>query len=217
MTAQVDALRDERIGGTPLRRAHSSGRPRRARGAGPIVPNAVIGTLVFLGAEAMFFGGLMSSLLVLRAGNTAWPPVDQPRLPIAVTAVNTLILLFSAYTMRRAADGVRGDRGQEPRQWLTATAVLGGVFLTVQGAEWIRLVRYGLSATLSTYGGTFYTLIGCHAVHVLGGVVVLLAVLRGALRGRYSARACGAIEACRLYWYFVVGVWPLLYVLVYLV
>jgi len=215
MAAQVDALRQER-GGPPLRVAYSSGRPRRAPGSGPIVPNAVIGTLIFLGAEAMLFGGLISIFLVLRAGDAAWPPADQPRLPILVTAVNTLILLVSGYTVQRAGQAVRRDRGRELRQWLAATVLLGALFLCVQGAEWARLVRYGLSVTQSNYGGTFCTLIGCHALHVLGGLILLLAVLRSALRGRYSPRSCGAVEACRLYWSFVVGVWPLLYLLVYL-
>jgi len=216
MSAHVDALQPERGPGVPLRLAYSSGRPRRLAGAGPIVPNAVVGTLMFLGAEAMFFGGLVSALLVLRGGVEVWPPLDQPRLPIAVTALNTLVLLYSGYTMRRAADSARRDRLDALRQWLTATAVLGTIFLVVQGAEWIRLVRYGLDATSSTYGGTFYTLIGCHALHVLAGVIVLLAVLRGAIQGRYSSRTCGTVEAARLYWFFVVGVWPVLYVLVYL-
>jgi cytochrome c oxidase subunit 3 len=216
MSAHRDALRTERRPDVPLRLAYSAGRPRRLLGADPIVPNAVVGTLIFLGAEAMVFGGLISALLVLRGGNEVWPPLGQPRLPIAVTALNTLVLLYSAFTMRRAADSVRRDRGREVRQWLTATAALGTIFLAVQGAEWIRLVRYGLDATSSTYGGTFYTLIGCHALHVLVGVIVLLAVLYGAIQGRYSSRTCAAIEACRLYWFFVVGVWPVLYVLVYL-
>jgi cytochrome c oxidase subunit 3 len=215
MAAQLDALHQER-GRSPLRVAYSSGGPRRAPGSGPIVPNAVIGTLIFLGAEAMLFGGLISIFLVLRAGGAAWPPLDQPRLPILVTAGNTLILLLSGYTVQRAGTAARRSHRPQLQQWLTATVLLGALFLTVQGVEWARLLRYGLSATQSNYGGTFYTLIGCHALHVLGGVVLLLAVRRGAVRGRYSARACGAVEACRLYWSFVVGVWPLLYVLVYL-
>lgn len=215
MAAQVDALRQER-GDLPLRVAYCSGRPRRAPGSGPIVPNAVIGTLIFLGAEAMLFGGLISIFLVLRAGDVAWPPADQPRLPILVTAVNTLILLLSGYTVQRAGGAVRRDRAPQLQRWLTATVLLGALFLGVQGVEWTRLIRYGLSATQSNYGGTFYTLVGCHALHVFGGVVLLLAVLRGARRSRYSARSCGAVEACRLYWSFVVGVWPPLYVLVYL-
>jgi cytochrome c oxidase subunit 3 len=195
----------------PLRLVRRKVQPERRS-----IPNAVVGMLAFLGAEAMFFAGLISAFLVLRAASAAWPPPDQPRLPVAVTAVNTLILLASGYTMWRAVRGVRSNRPDELRHWLVVTAVLGTIFLAVQGSEWIRLVHYGLGVSSGVYGATFYTLIGSHGIHVLGGVVVLLAVLRNALHGCYTARDHAAVEACRLYWFFVVGVWPLLYVLVYL-
>ncbi|MFQ5668018.1 MAG: heme-copper oxidase subunit III [Candidatus Binatia bacterium] len=180
------------------------------------VPNAVLGMLIFLGTEAMFFAGLISAFLVLRACSAVWPPPDQPRLPIAVTAANTLVLLYSGYTMRQALLAIRGDRVRELRRWLGATGLLGVVFVAVQGTEWLRLLHYGLHVSSGVYGATFYTLIGCHGLHVLGGVVVLLAVLRHATYGRYSAQNHSAVEACRLYWFFVVGVWPILYALVYL-
>ncbi len=179
----------------------------------PGAPNAAIGMLIFLGAEAMFFAGLISAYLVLRAGSTTWPPPDQPRLPVAVTAVNTLLLLCSGYSMWRAA--MRRHDAAGLRRGLAITAGLGTVFLVVQGSEWMRLLHYGLGASSSIYGGTFYTLIGCHAVHVLGGLVGILALFGRVTRGRVAA--AGAVESCRLYWSFVVGVWPVLYVLVYLV
>ena len=67
--------------------------------------------IMFLGAEAMFFAGLMGAFLVFRVGSPVWPPPFQPRLPATVTGVNTLILLLSAVTMRLAflANG-RGER-----------------------------------------------------------------------------------------------------------
>jgi heme/copper-type cytochrome/quinol oxidase subunit 3 len=180
------------------------------------IPNAVLGMLIFLGTEAMFFAGLISAFLVLRAGSAVWPPADQPRLPVLVTGLNTLILLVSAYTMWRALAAVRNDRQGELRRWLGVTGLLGTLFLAIQGTEWVRLLGYGLRMTSDVYGATFYTLIGCHGLHVLGGVIVLLAVLRQAIQGRHSSRDHAALEACRLYWFFVVGVWPILYVLVYL-
>ena len=74
-------------------------------------PNMVsVGTVVWLSSELMFFAGLLSAFLVFRTGNTVWPPPFQPRLPIVVTAVNTLVLLWSSYTMHRALRAVRrGD------------------------------------------------------------------------------------------------------------
>ena len=45
---------------------------------------------MLLGAEAMFFAGLIGAFLVFRFGSTVWPPPFQPRLPIGVTGINTL-------------------------------------------------------------------------------------------------------------------------------
>ncbi len=181
----------------------------------PIAPG-VVGLLIFLGTEAMFFAGLMSAFVILRAGQVAWPPPGQPRLPVAVTGVNTLILLASAVTMRRALAAIRVDRGRTAVRWLAATVMFGLVFLAIQGSEWIRLLHHGLSLTASVYGALFYTLIGAHGLHALGGLGALAVTLGRARRARYSATAHQGVALCWIYWCFVVGVWPVLYVLVYL-
>jgi cytochrome c oxidase subunit 3 len=188
-------------------------RPRAAE-AGPRA--GVVGLLIFLGTEAMFFAGLMSAFVILRAGVAAWPPPGQPRLPRAVTGLNTLVLLASAGTMNGARRRARAGRARGLGAWLAVTAALGATFLAVQGAEWMRLVRHGLTATSSVYGALFYTLIGAHAVHVLGALVALLVVTARALGGRYSAASHAGVELCWMYWWFVVGLWPVLYALVYL-
>ena len=178
----------------------------------PPVSNARLAMLMFLGAEAMFFAGLIGAFLVLRFGSAIWPPPGQPYLPVGVTGVNTVILLFSAYTMRRA---MREDR-QGVIRWLLMTVFLGTVFLGVQGYEWVRLVRFGFTWANGTYGATFYTLIGIHGAHVFGAVLWLLIVLAGASGNRFSATRHVGLTLCGMYWYFVVGLWPVLFTLVYL-
>ncbi len=180
------------------------------------INKSLLGLLMFVGSEIMFFGGLISSFLILRAGTVTWPPVDQPRMPIAVTGLNTLFLLFSGYTMYRAVKAIRRGNLSVLVKWLYATAVLGAIFLTVQGYEWIGLVSYGLTFTSSVYGGTFYTLIGCHALHVLGAIIFLLLVLRKAVSREYSSHEHTSVALSGVYWYFVVSIWPVLYILVYL-
>jgi len=135
---------------------------------------------------------------------------------VGVTAVNTLVLLLSAWTMRRAVRAIRAGERSALVRWLAATAVLGGTFLAVQGTEWVRLVKYGLTFASSVYAGTFYSIIGAHGLHVLGGMTFLLVVLRKAVSLSYSARGHLGVTLSSIYWYFVVGIWPVLYVLVYL-
>jgi heme/copper-type cytochrome/quinol oxidase subunit 3 len=182
----------------------------------PLGSNAWLATLMLLGAEAMFFAGLIGAFLVFRIGSSVWPPPFQPRLPTGVTGVNTLILLSSAGTMSFALQANRrGERARLSRLLLW-TALLGLVFLLVQGYEWIRLLHFGLTVSSSVYGGLFYTLIGFHGAHVFGALIWLVYVWLKARHGTYSRQHYAGLQTCSMYWIFVVALWPVLYGLVYL-
>jgi cytochrome c oxidase subunit 3 len=182
----------------------------------PLLPSGVLGMAIFIVTEIMFFAGLISAFLVLRAQAMTWPPFDQPRLPVVVTGVNTAVLLASGWTMLRAQAALRRSQDGLVR-WLGLTALLGALFVAVQGYEWVRLIHFGLTTSSSLYGATFYTLVGAHGLHVLAALVVLVIVLRGAAAGWFQPGDVVALEPYRMYWLFVVGIWPVLYVLVYLV
>jgi cytochrome c oxidase subunit III len=185
-------------------------------GSWPPVSNARLGMWMLILAEVMFFGGMVAAFLMLRMNATEWPPPRQPRLPVGITAVNTAVLLASSFTVARALRAVRADDRRALVAWLRRTAVLGGVFLLVQGAEWVRLVGFGLTVSSGAYGATFYTLIGTHGAHVLGALAWLAVVLAGAAGGRYTGRDHVGVATCAMYWHFVVALWPILYGLVYL-
>jgi heme/copper-type cytochrome/quinol oxidase subunit 3 len=186
-------------------------RPRPPLERVPPVSNARLAILVVIVAESMLFAGLIGMYLVFRLSAT-WPPPGLPRLPLAVTAFNTVVLLASVVPLSRAMRAA--DDAVAPG--LATTSALGGTFLAVQGFEWARLVHHGLTLRSGTYGATFYVLIGCHAVHVLVAVVWLAVVALLARRGVFTGRRHGALEMCALYWYFVCGLWAVLFPLVYL-
>lgn len=175
-----------------------------------------VALMLFIAMEIMFFGGLISSFSVFRFGPVAWPPPDQPRLPIPITALNTLVLLVSGLTFFLALPALRSSDQNQFKKLLTWTMVLGTLFLGIQGMEWVKLLRFGLTVHGSIFGGFFYCLVGTHAVHVLGGLVALVWVWARAQRGRYDAQRSLGVELCRIYWFFVVALWPILFVLVYL-
>jgi heme/copper-type cytochrome/quinol oxidase subunit 3 len=77
-------------------------------------------------------------------------------------------------------------------------------------------VNHGLTLGGSVYGGVFYVLIGCHAVHVLAAIVFVAAVTLLVRRGRIDADRHAPLEMCTTYWYFVVALWLGLFPLVYL-
>ena len=184
----------------------------------PGMPMEILGMYLFIASEVILFITLLFILFWLRSGLVAdWPPPDQPRLPIGITGINTVFLLVSGYSMHRAYRAVKQNASRQLTRWLMVTCVLGVVFLTVQGFEWIRLIQFGLSMTSSLYGAMFYTIIGLHAVHVLVTVLVLLYLWVRSSAGAYTAEKHTGVVLGYMFWLFVVLIWPILYVLVYLV
>lgn len=192
------------------------GEPAPPAAEAPFIGNAQLAMLVLIAAEVMFFAGLIGAFLVFRFSGKPWPPPFQPRLPVGITAVNTLFLLASSWTMIQAQRALRrGDKGALVR-FLGLTGALGALFLAIQGYEWLRLLSFGLTASSGVYGSVFYTLIGTHGFHVFCGVLWLLGVIARAAGGAYGPARRGAVVPCGMYWHLVVGLWPVLFVLVYL-
>ncbi len=203
------------------RRVTRTGSVLRVSGAGighaaPRISNARLAMAVFLTFETMFFAALVAAYLVFRLRTAVWPPADLPELPLAVTWMNTCVLAASGFTMRRARAAHRAGHRDDLARALMHTGVLGTIFLAVQGSEWIRLVQHGLTLSAGVYGATFYTLIGCHGLHVLAAVVWLLVVLTRAQRNRFSGPIRVPVELCAIYWFYVVALWGALFPLVYL-
>lgn len=180
----------------------------------PVVPNVVLGVLIFIITELMFFSGLISAFLITRssAGPGAWPPPDQPRLPVASTAVNTLALLVSAVVLLVAQRRQGGGRNHL-RALLGTTIALGSFFVLAQGREWVALLAQGLTLTSSPHGSFFYVIVGCHGLHAMAALLALGWGLSRLWTGQLRRETFLAVA---LFWYFVAGIWPLLYYLVYL-
>jgi heme/copper-type cytochrome/quinol oxidase subunit 3 len=179
-----------------------------------LVSSSIFATVIMIMTEVMFFAALISAYMIIRSGAEEWPPWGQPRLPVFATAINSLTLLASAFCLHRSVK-VFSSQASQSKQLLALAIALGIVFVSVQGYEWVQLISFGLTITSSTYGGVFYLIIGAHGLHVIGGLLALLACLRR-LNSTSQQLTIDNLRAAQIFWYFVVGVWPVLYTLVYL-
>ena len=66
----------------------------------------------------MLFAGLLSAFLVSRASAPFWPPANQPRLPVAVTGLNTGLLVLSGLTMWRVVRLLRQHDKTGAMRWM---------------------------------------------------------------------------------------------------
>jgi heme/copper-type cytochrome/quinol oxidase subunit 3 len=176
------------------------------------VPNAVLGVMMFVGVEIMMFAGMISAFGISRSQATVWPPPGQPRLPVEATAVNTAVLLLSGVLLYVANRKYTIDPLSIKTPFLVSI-LCGAYFILAQGYEWIGLIAEGLTLTSSNQGSFFYLIVGAHGLHALVGLVVQLYVYRRFVTRTMSSEA---FWAGQVFWYFVVGLWPILYWMVYL-
>jgi len=179
-----------------------------------LMADGVMGMLLFVLAEIMMFVGLISAHRVVRAqvAGEMWPPYGQPRLPVQETAVNTAALLVSGIVLVFAHLAFKKEASRARVPMLIAL-LLGLFFVGSQGTEWVALLDEGLTIKSSTYGGFFYLIVGSHGVHAIAAILALGWACYRLDKGQLTASQLAAVS---VFWYFVVLLWPVLYLNVYL-
>jgi cytochrome c oxidase subunit 3 len=185
------------------------------------ISNPILGMLLFICSEVMFFSGLFAAYFTVRAAATPWPPLKPEGIAERFNlhaepwfaAGLTVILLLSSFTCQFAVWAIRrGDRTGFIRN-ISVTLVLGIAFLLGQAYDYATL---GFGLADGPFGTTFYTLTGFHGAHVFGGAIMLSVVLYRGLAGQFSATHHDAVEATSLYWHFVDVVWIALFSTLYI-
>jgi cytochrome c oxidase subunit 3 len=182
------------------------------------ISNPILGMLLFITSEVMFFAGLFAAYFSTRAQHAVWPPEEFAHIlnPLSLILVATVILITSSFTCQFAIWAIRrGDRTAFIRN-IAVTFVLGIVFLLMQAYDYSLLYGEGLTLGAGPFGTTYYTLTGFHGAHVFGGVLMLGVVLYRGLSGQFSAKHHDAVEAASLYWHFVDVVWIVLFTVLYI-
>ncbi len=169
-----------------------------------------VGMVMALSSWTMMFGSLFFAYAILRLKAGEWPPDGVEPLPRALPLVNTLVLLASSALLSMRARSGRLLDG------LKAALLLGSLFLVLQLAVWVPLWRTGFTIASGVYGSIFYALTVFHALHVLAGLVALLALVPGTRAGRFVSPAAPRVGASLLFWHFVDAVWVVMFVTVYL-
>jgi cytochrome c oxidase subunit 3 len=172
----------------------------------------------FIVTDALLFAGFLGGYGFSRLGSSTWPRVED-YFSLAYLTVMTFVLISSSATMACAVAAAKaGDRAAVAK--FTGYTMLGGIgFLGMQAYEWAHFISEGGRPWSnprgdSRFGSYFFLVTGFHGTHVLIGVLILLAVMLRARRGRFTANG---VEVAGLYWHFVDLVWVFIFGCFYLI
>src|SRR5262249_1097660 len=106
--------------------------------------DAAVGMTILLGAWGMLFAALFLAYGGVGVPANEWPPAGAPRLPLAASGLNTLVLLASSLMLRRGLARARRGDGATLLPATVVATLLGLAFLGAQIAIWRSMIARGL-------------------------------------------------------------------------
>src|SRR3954464_7114903 len=151
------------------------------------ISNVILGMLLFITSEVMFFAGLFAAYFNVRANAPQWPPLEfQDKLHILpLVGPATVLLIISSFTCQVGVWAIRRNDRRGLTRAIAITVILGVTFLIMQAIDYTLLYADGVRLDSGTFGTTYYTLTGFHGAHVIGGVLMLSVVLYRSMSGQF--------------------------------
>jgi cytochrome c oxidase subunit 3 len=190
---------------------------------------ARLGMWIFLGSESLLFAGLFALFAAYRFVYPAEFHAASAHANVLLGTINTYILLTSSLTVALAIHAAQRGRRERIVWLLCATIALGLTFDVLKGIEYAEHLRDGIApgayyafAGMPAHGAVlyvslYYLLTGMHALHVTGGLCMLVWLTWRARRGDFTPDSYIALELGGLYWHLVDLVWIFLWPLIYLI
>jgi cytochrome o ubiquinol oxidase subunit 3 len=199
-------------------RAARGRQPMAAHAAGTLASKRIIvgyGFWIFLLSDIIMFAAFFATYAVL-VGNTAGGPSGRDLFNLRNVGFETACLLLSSFTCGLASIGARSHNGLWFHGAMTITFMLGAAFLAIEIHEFAGMVARGAGPTRSAFLSAFFTLVGCHGLHVTAGLLWLLTMMAQVFAKGYRADILRRILCFSLFWHALDIIWVALFTVVYL-
>lgn len=162
---------------------------------------------VAIGSMVMMFAGLTSAYIVKR-DQPNWTSFDMP----TIFWYSTAAILVSSLTIQLALKNFKEREMRKYRFFMMLTVLLGMTFVVCQYIGFTTLWDKGIQFKGSGAGQFLYVIAGLHALHLLGGIVVLLVQWIKSQRKKVRSYTSTPVEVAATYWHFVDLLWLYLFV-----
>ena len=171
----------------------------------------------FILAELLAFGVFFAAYAFTRANNIELFNAEQAGLNRNAGALNTILLLTASYFVVRAVQAAERVASRQAANWLLGAIVTGFGFIVVKLTEYAAAFAHDISLSSSPFHMFYLSLTFFHFMHVILGLVILIAMWNGARQGRYRPGDMNGLETGAAYWHMVDLVWLILFPLVYVI
>ena len=175
------------------------------------IPTGRLAIWWVLASEVVIFGGLLGAYIMHRLGHPEWADAAI-HTNVWFGATNTFVLLTSSFTAVLAHQAAEAGNGKLAAKYLYMTCGGAVLFVMIKSFEWYTEISHGYTITSNGFWSFYYTAAGLHALHVIGGVVIMGIISLDCLKNKELHR----VELIGIYWHFVDLVWIFLFPLLYI-
>src|SRR5215813_12599355 len=185
--------------------------------AGPAPKRIVVayGFWIFLLSDIVMFSALFASYAVL-VRSTAGGPTGLQLFSQTSVALETAFLLASSYTCGLMSLAVGEKRFDATYLFAAVTFVLGAAFLILELREFAAMIARGATPQRSAFLSAFFTLVGCHGLHVTAGLIWLVVMMAQVSVRGFRANVQRRLLCFSLFWHALDIIWVGLFTVVYL-
>src|SRR6476619_2662173 len=185
--------------------------------AGPAPKRIVVafGFWVFLLSDIVMFSALFAAYAVLVRA-TAGGPTGAELFNQVNVAIQTAFLLISSYTCGMMSLAVSARQRLNTYMFALVTFVLGAAFLYLEIHEFASMIARGATPQRSAFLSAFFTVVGCHGLHVTLGLVWLIVMMVQVAVFGFAARVQRRLLCFSLFWHALDIVWVGVFTVVYL-
>ncbi|HSZ90763.1 MAG TPA: cytochrome o ubiquinol oxidase subunit III [Acetobacteraceae bacterium] len=189
--------------------------PASEAGPAPKRVVAAYGFWIFILSDIVMFSALFAAYAVLVHATAGGPTGAQLFNQVNV-AIETACLLASSYTCSLMSLAINSRNRAGTYFFALVTFLLGAAFLALELREFMGMIARGAAPQRSAFLSAFFTLVGCHGLHVSAGLIWLpVMMLQVAVRG-FRASVERRLLCFALFWHALDIIWVWLFTVVYL-
>jgi cytochrome c oxidase subunit III len=170
------------------------------------------GTLGFMVIEGWTTALLVVSYLYLRQNYDAWPPLRTRYPSLLIPTINLAIMLVSFVPTYLAALAAKRLDEAAVKRWLVISSVVIAPIIVLRWWElWAINTRWDTNA----YGTAAWVIVGFHTSLLILDVADTWGLTLFYFIKRMPLKAFSDTADNSFYWYFTVGIWIPIYLIVY--
>jgi cytochrome o ubiquinol oxidase subunit 3 len=174
------------------------------------------GFWLFVLSDMVLFSALFATYATLVHA-TDGGPTTKELFDRNLVAIETIALLVSSFICGLAIIMAKRANLVWTQLWLLLTGLFGAVFLFIELYEFAKMIGEGAGPQRSAFLSAFFTLVGCHGLHVTCGLLWLGTMMAQVWAKGFQPHIMRRLLCFSIFWHALDIIWVAIFTIVYLI